>query len=809
MDAFLNDLKHSLRTFLRNPAFTLTALAALTLGIGTNTAIFSVVNRVLLKPVAAPDPDRIVVLGSTRATGLPLGGSIGGSPTRFNVWRQQTALFEDISAYRFGSMNLTGVDMPEQVLMAQVSADYFHLFGLPMAQGRSFATTEDRPHAGNFAILSDAFWHREFSAAPMVGNTVSLNGSPYVVVGIMANVETESPKPIDIWVPFQLDPASIDQSHYFGVAARVRPGVTQAMIKTQLQVATDDFRRKFPNVSTTLPGVTFIAEPIKDVLDRNIRSSLLILAVAVSFVLLIACANVANLLLVRAAGRKREIAIRVAIGASRARLIRQLLAESVALSVAGGILGLLLGIAGIRALLALNPGDIPRIGQSGITADWRVVAFTLLLSIATGILFGLIPAMQATRIEMTTVPRKNKIRAILVVSEVSLALILLIGSGLLIRSFVSMRSVNPGFDTHNVLTLQMSLTGDQYQKTAGVARLADASIERIRALPGVESAAAGCCMPIGPVPNAPFVIANRPLTGTFHARANMPTISPDYFDVFRIPILRGRKFTDRDVAGAPPVAIINQAMAREFWPNNDAVGARISLGSKSSAEPSTPLEIVGIAGDVRERTDRATDPEGYTIYIPLPQTSDGYTSYIVRIPTNWMVRTRVEPHSLTSAVKNELIQASRGLAVVNIRSMDEIESASTARQDFNMVLMLIFGGSALLLAAIGIYGLMAFSVEQRTREIGIRIALGAASNSVQNMVIGQGMLLVLMGSAVGIAASLGLTRFLASFLYGVTALDPAVFIAVPILLAAVALAAIWLPARRASQVDPIQALRCD
>jgi len=809
MDAVLNDLKHSLRTFLRNPAFTLTALAALTLGIGTNTAIFSVVNRVLLRPVAAPDPDKIVVFGSTRATGLPLGGSIGGSPTRFNVWRQQTAIFEDISAYRFGSMNLTGVDAPEQVEIAQVSADYFHLFGLPITQGRHFTAAEDRPHAGNFAVLSDAFWHRAFSAAPMVGNTVSLNGSPYVVVGIMANVETESPKPIDVWVPFQLDPASIDQSHYFGVAARIRPGVTEAMIKAQLQVATDDFRRKFPNVSTTLPGVTFIAEPIKDVLDRNIRSSLLILAVAVSFVLLIACANVANLLLVRAAGRKREIAIRIAVGASRARLIRQLLSESVALSLAGGVLGLLLGMAGIRTLLTLNPGDIPRIGQSGITADWRVVAFTLLLSIATGVLFGLIPAMQASRVEMTTVPRKNKVRAILVISEVSLALILLIGSGLLIRSFVSMRSINPGFETHNVLTLQMSLTGDQNQKTAGLAQLADASIERIRALPGVESAAAGCCMPIGPAPNAPFVIPNRPLTGTFHARANMPTITPDFFDVFKIPILRGRKFTDRDVAGAPSVAIINQAMAREFWPNNDAIGARVSLGSKSSAEPSTALEIVGIAGDVRERTDRVTDPEGYTIFIPLPQTSDGYTSYIVRNPTTWMVRTRVEPHSLTRAIRNELIQASRGLAVVNIRSMDEIESASTARQDFNMVLMLIFGGSALLLAAIGIYGLMAFSVEQRTREIGIRMALGAASNNVQNMVIGQGMLLVVAGSAVGIAASLGLTRFLSSFLYGVATLDPAVFIAVPILLGAVAFAAIWLPARRASRVDPIQALRCE
>ncbi len=804
MPPLLADLRHSFRTFLRNPAFTLTALAALTLGIGTNTAIFSVVNRVLLKPVAAPDPDRIIVLGSTRPNGPP----IGGSPTRFNLWREQTALFEDISAYRFGSMNLTGVDAPEQVQIGQVSVDYFHLFGIRISLGRTFSAAEDLPHAGNFVILSDPFWHRAFAAAPLLGKTISLNGSPYVVVGITApGVETESPKPIDVWVPFQIDPASQEQNHYFAVAARIRPGVTQAMIKTQLQTATDDFRRRWPGVSTTLPGMTFIAEPMQDVLDRNIRTSLLILAVAVSFVLLIACANVANLLLVRAAGRKREIAIRIAIGATRARLIRQLLAESVLLSLIGGILGLALGIVGIRALLALNPGDIPRIGPSGISTDWRIVAFTFLLSIATGLVFGLIPAVQAPRIELTNAPRRHRVRAVLVVSEVSLALILLIGSGLLIKSFVSMRSIDPGFDTHHVLTLQMSLTGDQYQKTAGVARLADASMERIRALPGVESAAAGCCLPIGAAPNAPFVIANRPLTGTFHARANMPPISPEFFDVFKIPILRGRKFTDRDVAGAPAVAIINQAMAREFWPNGDAVGARINLGSKATAEPTTALEIVGIAGDVRERTDRSTDPQGNVIYTPLPQTSDAYTSYIVRLPTIWMIRTRVEPHSLAPAIKNELIQASRGLAVVNIRSMDEIESASTARQDFNMVLMLIFGGSALLLAAIGIYGLMAFSVEQRTREIGIRIALGA--RNVQSMVIAQGMLLVLTGAVIGVAASLGLTRFLESFLYGVKTFDPVVFIAVPILLAAVALAAIWLPARRASRVDPIRALRCD
>jgi putative ABC transport system permease protein len=805
MDAFLNDLKHSLRTFLRNPGFTLTALAALTLGIGTNTAIFSVVNRVLLKPVAAPDPDNIVVLGSSSPSGV----RVGASETRYNLWREQTSLFQDVSAYRHASMNLTGVDAPEQIGMVQVSADYFRLFGLQVVQGRGFTAEEDRPKAGHFVILSDAFWKRAFAGAPMLGKTVSLNGTPYVVVGIMVQgVEAEAPKPVDVWVPFQIDPASVDQGHYFAVAARIRSGVTPGMIKAQLQLAADEFRRRFPGVSTTLPGVTFFAEPIRDVMDRNIRPSLLILAVAVSFVLLIACANVANLLLVRAAGRKREIAIRVAIGATRARLMRQLLAESVLLSLAGGALGLILGMIGIRALLTLNPGDIPRIGQSGVTPDWRVTCFTLVVSLATGVLFGLIPALQASRIEMSAVPRKNKVRALLVVSEVSLALILLIGSGLLIRSFVSMRSIEPGFDTHKILTIQMSLSGEQYQKTAGLARLVDASLERLRAVPGVEGAAAGCCLPIGSAPNAAFVISNRPLNGIFHARANMPIISPEYFDVFRIPIIRGRKFTARDAAGAPDVVIINQAMARQFWPDGGAIGAQVTFGAGSTSDHRA-RQIVGIAGDVRERTDRSTDPAGNTIYVPLPQSSDGFTAYTVRMPMVWMIRTRVEPHSLASANKTELVQASGGLPAVNVRSMDEIMAASTARQDFNLVLMLIFGGSALLLAAIGIYGLMAFSVEQRTREIGIRIALGAGSNTVQNMVIGQGMLLVLIGAAIGIAASVGLTRFLASFLYGVATLDPLVFVAVPVLLGAVALAAMWLPARRASRVDPIQALRCD
>jgi predicted permease len=395
---------------------------------------------------------------------------------------------------------------------------------------------------------------------------------------------------------------------------------------------------------------------------------------------------------------------------------------------------------------------------------------------------------------------------LLVVSEVSLALILLIGSGLLIRSFVAMRSIDPGFDTHNVLTLEMSLTGVQFQKTAGLSRLVNASLARIQALPGVDAASAGCCLPIGSAPNAPFVILGRPLSGSFHARANMPTVSANYFDVFKIPLLRGRKFTDRDIAGSPSVAIINQSMARQFWPNGDAIGGQLTLGRKT-VMPGNPLQIVGIAGDLRERTDRTTDPPSNTIYIPLPQTSDDFTAYIVRNPTVWMVRTRVEPHTLISAVKNELVQASGGLPTMKAQSMDEILSNSTAREDFNMVVMLVFGVSAMLLAAIGIYGLMANAVQQRTQEMGIRVALGAKANDIRNMVVLEAIRLTLVGVAIGVAAAWSLTRFIESFLFNVKPIDPFVFVVVPTLLSAIALVAAWLPALRASRVNPIEALR--
>jgi predicted permease len=807
VEHLFRDLRYSLRTFRKSPGFTLTAIAALALGIGTNTVIFSVINTVLLKPVAAPDPGRIVVFGTTRPDGPP----VGASPTRFNVARQMTNLFQDVSAYRYGTMNLTGVDSPEQVQMGQVSEAYFRLFGLSAARGRTFTAAEDQPNAGHFVVLSNEFWKRALAGDPQtIGKTISLGGSPYVVTGILRPaVETETPLPIDVWVPFQIDPETADQNHYFEAAGRVKPGVTPGMIQPQLDRAANEFRVKYPGVSTMPAGATFVAESIENTVARNIRPSLWVLAGAVSFVLLIACANVGNLLLVRAVARQREIAIRTAVGASRGRIIRQLLTESLALSLAGGALGLVCGIAGIRALLALNPGNIPRIGVNGaaVVVDWRVVAFTALISLATAILFGLIPALSASRVNRFGAGiRERKMRSLLVAGEMALALVLLIGSGLLIRTFLAMRAVDLGFDTHNVLTMEISLTGDQYQKAAPLAELARSSVERIRAIPGVESAAAGCCMPLGSIPLGPFVIAGRAVNGTFHGRALMPAVSPDYFNVFKIPIVRGRMFTERDGARAPAVTIISQALAKQFWPNADPIGQKISLGR--TTQPNRVLmEIVGIARDVHDRTERASDPSFSTIYIPLAQNSDAFTAYMVHLPTLWMIRTRMEPHSLAPAIRNELQRAAHGLPVTGVHPMDEVVARSTARQDFDMALMLIFGGAALLLAAIGIYGLMAFAVAQRRQEIGIRMALGAEAADVRRMVVWQGMRLALIGIAIGVAASFGLTRLMTSLLYGVPSRDPVVFTMVPLLLGMVALFGVWLPAKRASRIDPVQAFR--
>lgn len=818
MDIFLKDLKHSLRGYRQSPGFTLTALATLALGIGANTAVFSVVNAVLVKPIPFPDPDRLVLFMSTSKDGA----YPWVSPAKFQHYREQTDVTSETAAFRVGVVNLTGAGFPEQLQSGQVSTDYFRLFGAPVIRGRTFSADEDLPQGRKVAVISEGLWKRRFARDPgVIGRTILLSGDPYVVIGIVSSSfdTSEFGKPPEVWIPFQLDPKTTDQGHYFFAAGRLKPGVSLAQAQAKLKLSAQDFRRKFPQSN---PDQGFTVRPFQDQIVSDSRPILLVLAAAVGLVLLIACANVANLLLVRATGRRREIAIRAAIGAGRGRIVRQLLTESVLLSFAGGIAGLALGLIGIRALLTVNTSGLPRLGEKGtlVGADWRVLLFTLGVSIATGILFGLIPALQSSRADLSATLkesssrtgsgfRQNKARSILVIAEVGLAVVLLVGAALLIRTTIALAGVDPGFDPNHVLTMRMSLTGPQFLKADSVERLVRDGATRLRAMPGVELASATCCIPLEGGYGLPFYIVGGPLTNNLPITggAGWKTVSPGFFEVFKIPVKRGRSFADTDSKASRPVVIINQAMAKQFWKKGDPLRDQILIGGGAMKELAgeQPRQIIGVVADSRDGAlNRDPDPE---MFVPQAQVTDAINELNLRLtPMAWVIRTRVRPETLSSAIQQQIREVS-GLPVSDVRTMSEVVSISISRQRFNMLLMTIFGGSALLLAAIGIYGLMAYSVEQRTQEIGIRLALGAESSAVRNMVVLQGMILALIGVVLGIGAAFGLTRFLAAFLFGVQVRDALAFTAIPIALACVSLAAIWMPALRASRLDPIQALR--
>jgi predicted permease len=813
----LGDARHSVRILLRSPGFTLAALSALAVGIGANTAIFSIVNAVLLKPVPFPEPDRLVVFQTTS----PQGAFSAGSPAKFQHWAEQTSVVQDVAAYRTNVVNYTGGGFPEQLRASQVSVSYFRLFGASVQRGRAFSPAEDLPGGDRVAVLSHALWTRRFGSDPaIVGKSISLSGDLYTVIGINGpgfDVAELGPAP-EIWIPFQLSPDTNDQGHYFQVAGRLAPGVTLEQAKARLKVSAADYGRKFPNALQQ--DQSFSVELLREALVREVRATLWILLGAVSFVLLIACANVASLLLARATGRKREIAIRAAIGAGRERIIRQLLTESVLLSLGGGALGLVIGIVGIRALLALNTAGLPRVGENGsiVGVDWRVLAFTLIVSVGTGILFGLIPALHATGADLSgtlkegggrtgTGARQNRTRSVLVVAEVALALVLLVGAALLVRTAVALGTVNPGFDVSSVLTMRMSMSGTRYLKSEGVEQAVRDGVERIRALPGVVAASATCCVPLEGGYGLPFLVVGRPLEGPFHGGGGWLTVSPGYFEVFKIPVKRGRAFDERDTGRSLPVVVINEAMAKQYWKTGDPLNDRLVIGRGVMREFADEPErqIIGIVGNIRD--GGLNNEPRPSMYLPQAQVPDAANALNVRItPMAWVIRSAGEPYALSGPVQEALRQAT-GLPVSEIRTMDQVVTRSTSRERFNMWLMTVFGVSALLLAAIGIYGLMAYSVEQRTQEIGIRLALGASAAQVKDMVVAQGMRLAVVGIVVGMASALGLTRYIASVLYGVDAKDPLVFAAAPAILTLVALLAVWIPARRASRVDPIEALR--
>jgi len=810
------DIRFAVRSLLKAPGFTVVAILVIAVGIGANTAVFSVINTVLLKPLTYPDPQSLVQVINTGDD-----TDTFASVPKFNIWQQQKAIFQHIAAHDTGGagLNLTGNDQPEQVQGVHVSADYFATLGAPVIAGRTFTAAEDSPHGGNVVVLSYGLWKRRFGGdRNIVGKSIQIDGQPYQVVGVIGS-KFANEYSADLWLPFQFELSSTNPANYFQVVARLKPGVTVSMANAQLKLAADQFRATYEGRLGPNNGFGVIL--LQELMVRDTRSSLYVLLGTVGLVLLVACANVANLLLIRATARKRELATRSALGAGRWHIIRQMLTESLLISLSGGILGLILGFVGVRFLLAINPGSIPRIGEDGsaVHVDSNVLLFTLLVSLLTGILFGLVPAISSSRKNLAAVLnessnragvglRSGKVRSLLVISEMALALVLVIGSALLIRTFMKLQSVDAGFDTHNVLTMAMSISGDRFLKTSGVAQVIRDGTERINAVPGVTTAAAACCLPLQGGFGLPFNIVGRangsnPSTGG----AESLSVSWSYFDVFKVPVLRGRNFTENDNGSAPGVVIINQTMAKQFWPNSDPLNDRLEVGAGMGpvfAEPSR--QIIGVVGDMR---DAALDQDpGPTMYIPELQMLDGVTELNSRIvPLWWIVRTRTEPHTLTAAVTKAIREATGGLPVAHIRSMDEIAVETTSRQRFNMLLLTAFGASALLMAAIGIYGLMAYSVAQRTQELGVRMALGAQAANIRNMVIRQGMMLAGIGLVIGIAGAFWLTKFLTGFLFGVKAWDPMAFILTPIFLCAVALIAVWVPARRATRVDPMSALR--
>lgn len=825
VDGVWRDLQFMQRACRRQPGFALTALATLALGIGACTAIFSVINAVVLRPVPYPDSDRIVLVGA----------NTGASAPKLAAWAQATDVFTELAAYRGGRVNVTTTDdlqyrLAKQVPYAQADVNFFALFGAAVAQGRGLTAADDRPNAGRAVLLSHRFWQRDFGGDPaIIGRRVLLDNDPHTVIGVLS--ERFDPGDIpgfaywgipDVWVPLQLDRASLNQGNDMLAAARLAPGVTLDTAHARLEGIAADFRRVFPGV--LLPNVAFGVKSLHDAVTGDSRTSLWLLTGAVGFVLLIACANVANLLLARAASRGREMALRTALGAGRAHIVSQLMTESLALAVAGGVCGLIVGVVGVRALLAINPGNIPRIGVPGavdpLPLDWRVFAFTAAVSLVTGLVFGVLSALHAARGDLQGVMKqrgggvgaggdgRHRTRSLVVITEVALAVSLLICVALLVRSLIALRAVDPGFEPQHVLTMRMSSKEPRFASREDMVRLIAEGRRRVGALPRVEAVGATYSVPAQGYLVMRFTIVGLPVQGPYHAVGRWGPVSPGYFEVFRIPLRRGRLFTDRDDVDSPPVVIVSESLVRQFFPGRDPIGQQLVLGQGLGAPFDTePIrQIVGVVGDVHDsELSRAPAP---TTYIPQAQISGGVMSWVARATfVTWVVRTSVEPYAMANSIGQTLQEVSQGVPVSGVRSMDDVLSLSRTRPAFNTLVMAIFGGSALLLATIGVYGLMSYAVQQRIREIGIRVALGAETNSVRRMVIWQAMRVVLPGVAIGLVAAFAMTRVLSGFLFGVGTHDPTAFAAVPVLLSAVTFISVWLPARMACRVNPAIALR--
>jgi putative ABC transport system permease protein len=813
------DVRYGARMLLKNPGITSVVILALALGIGANTAIFSVVNAVLLRPLPYAESDRLVFLSESSKTM----DEISVSYPNFSDWRKLNQSFESIGVFNRNSYNLVGSGEPERILTAQASADLFTALRVQPAIGRIYTNEEDKPGGTPVVVLSYGLWQRRFGGQPGILNQqLNFNNKSYTVIGVMPQ-SFQYPNRVEMWVPVGQLSGDVNWQQrgnhpgLYGVA-RLKPGVTPEQAQAEMSMIAANLEKQYPDSNA---GNGVIVKPMLEVFVSDVRTTLWVLFAAVGFVLLIACANIANLLLARAGARQKEMAIRAAMGAGRWRIARQLLTESVLLAIVGGGLGLLIAQYGIKLILYISPNAIPRARE--ITLDWRVLLFTLGMAFFTGVLFGLVPALQAGVVDVNEtlketgrgVSRRHWLRSSLVVVEVATTLVLLIGAGLMIRSFSRLQNVNPGFSYEHLTSFSVSVPQKKYATEEQRAQFFGRVLQNISALPGVESVAAASGLPLGNNGwQTSFTVDGRPLPPPSETPLmEACLVTPDYFKTMNIPLQRGRAFNDRDdrswlagrdlskmdeglrgAAGLNAI-IIDEEFARRYWPGEDAVGRRIRIGTKEDAPLMT---VVGVVGRVK-MDGLGTDSKRVQGYFPFAQMPFSGMTVIAK--------GSADPNQLVASMREQVRNVDPDQPIYNVRTMNEIRSESVAPERLNLALLSIFAGIALLLAIVGIYGVMSYSVTQRTHEIGIRMAIGARPLDVFKMVIGQGMILALIGVAFGLVGAYGLTRLMASMLFGVEPTDPVTFTVIAVLLTAVALLACYLPSRRATKVDPVVSLR--
>jgi putative ABC transport system permease protein len=803
MQTLWQDLRYGARMLVQKPGFTLIAALTLAIGIGANVAIFSVVNALLLRPLPFDNLDRIVAVFE-RTSEAPRNEAAAAN---YFDWRDQNQVFEHIGMYRWWAANLTGVEMPERAQGFMITANLFDALGAQPALGRRFTPEEEQPGRDGVVILNHGFWQRRFGGDPgIVGRTIHFDGTPRTVVGVMPP-EYNFPPGGEMLAPLALTPQQKQsrRNHTYLAVARLKPGVSIEQARADLDAIAGRLERQYPQTNAGWGVAIF---PLLDHTVRQYGQALLVLMGAVGFVLLIACANLANLTLARATGREKEMAIRAALGARRHRIIRQLLTESVVLAIIGGAAGTLLALWGVEALKSAMPGEVVRFipGWVKVGIDAQSLVFTLGLSLLTGLAFGLAPALAASRPDLNATLKeggkspagfhRRGLRSALVIAEIAISLALLVGAGLMVKSFLRLINTDPGFNPENVLTMELLLPRAGYAEEAQRAVFFHQLLERVEALPGVEMAGVVSHLPLGGSnASAGFLIEGRPEPPPGQGNDGRYRVcSPRYFEALGIRLLRGRAFTEQDREGAAPVVIVNETLARQHWPNEDAVGHRIRFTGDPAQNPW--MMIVGVVRDVKHTLDGEVKPEYY-----LPHAQDAWRSMSL------VVRAKREPMALAPAIRNQVLALDKDQPVFLIRTMEQVRAQSVLAPRFAAVALGLFAALALILAMVGIYGVMSYAIAARTHELGIRLALGARPLDVLMLALKQGLTLTLAGVAIGLAAAFAMTRLMSELLFEVSATDPLTFAGTALLLTLVALLACWIPARRATKVDPMEALR--